>query len=303
MPNGNFMVADVADITPEIIGQEALGMLDAGLKLANLVTRDTSLEKARAGMTASVPMRGALVRNEKVSGENVTKQKPSISKKQVSLKHWEVTFSLEDMVKTITPQGLELDLGFIQDSLVVLCEGIESDIATLFATAGLTAIGDGTTALDENMVLEAGKTLTDLKAPQSGRAIAASTTQSMAAKKIDRFTAADKVGTGVALTTGVLGIIHGFQWVETPFVTAAAGVEIGAAFHKYGIVLASREIQSFIPKGLGGVTMGVVEKDGIKFRVSISFDPNGLATQFTIDTLYGVDLLRDDLVLAVKTVA
>lgn len=301
MPNGNFVVADVAAITPEIIGQEALGMLTASMQLANLVTRDTSLEKAKAGKVVNIAKRGALVANQKVSGENVTKQSPAMDSVNLTLEHWEVTFSLEDIIKTITVDGMELDMGCITDAIGVLVEKIESKIAALFADAGLTVVGDGTTELTEDMVLEARENLTNLKAPQTGRVIAASARQTTAALKIDRFTTADKIGSGQAIAEGALGKIHSFTFVESPFVPTTVSLEKGSAFHKWGIALATRSLQTYLPKGFAGVQFGYVTKDDITFRVVMSYDPDGLSVQFTIDTLFAVGLMRDELVQRLLT--
>lgn len=296
-------VANVSEVTPEVIGQEALGMLTADAALINAVSRDTSLEAAKAGQTVKIGKRGAVVANKKVGGNKVTLQNPSMTASEVSLEHWEVTFSLEDIVKTIVGDKMELDLGYIADSIGVLREKIEEQIGALFADATLEEVGDGSTEFTEDIALEARKGLTDLKAPMAERYLALSSRQTNAGLKLDRFTRADAYGKTGVIADGALGKIASFNVLESPFVPYTEGVgavEKGAAFHKWGIALATRRMQSFVPQGVG-VKIGFVEKDGITFRVVISYNADVLATQITVDTLFGVGFLRKDLVKRVLT--
>jgi hypothetical protein len=293
-------VANVADVTPEVIANEALGMLTADAQLINAVTRDASLEAAREGQTVKIGKRGSLTANQKIGGEKVTPQAPSMDAAEATLEHWEVTFSLEDIVKTITKDGMQLDLGYISDAIGVLREKIEEKIAALFADATLTEVGDADEEVSEDFVLAARKELTDKKAPQADRYLALSSRQTNVALKIDRFTRADAYGKSGQIADGALGKIASFNVLESPFVPVTATVEKGAAFHKWGIALATRKMQSFVPDGVG-VKIGYVEKDGILFRVVISYNAQVLATQITVDCLFGVGFLRKDLVVRVLT--
>lgn len=293
-------VADVASVTPEIIANEALGMLTAEMQLANTISRDTSLEAAKAGQKVKIGTRGNVVANQKTAKEKVTVQEPAMGASEVTLEHWEVTFSLEDIVKTITKDGMELDLGYISDSIGVLGEKIEEKIAALFADATLDEVGDGTTEYTEDIALAARKALTDEKAPQSGRFQALSSRQTNAALKLDRFTRADAYGKNGVIAEGALGRISSMDTLESPFVPYTASVEKGAAYHKWGMALATRRFQSYVPQG-AGVKMAYVERNGITFRTVISYNADLLATQITVDTLFGVGFLRKDLVKRVLT--
>lgn len=293
-------VADVAAVTPEVIANEALGMLTAEAQLINAVTHDTSLEAAREGQTVKIGKRGSIVANQKVGGNKVTLQQPAMTAAEATLEHWEVTFSLEDIVKTITKDGMQLDLGYIADAIGVLRETIESKIAALFADATLAEVGSATEEFGEDYALAARKALTDLKAPMADRYLALSSRQTNVALKIDRFTRADAYGKTGIIADGALGKIASFNVLESPFVPYTATVEKGGAFHKWGIALATRKLQSFVPEGVG-VKIGFVEKDGIVFRTVISYNADVLATQITVDTLFGVGFLRKDLVIRVLT--
>lgn len=293
-------VPDVSAVTPEVIANEALGMLTAEMQIAKVISRDTSLEAAKEGQTVKIGKRGNLVANQKTAKNKVTLQEPAMDASEVTLEHWEVTFSLEDIVKTITKDGMELDLGYIADAIGVLSEKIESKIAALFADATLEEVGDGTGEFSEDIALAARKSLTDDKAPQMGRSMVLSSRQTNAGLKLDRFTRADAYGKAGVIADGALGRIASFDTFESPFVPYTATVEKGAAFHKWGMALATRRMQSFVPDGVG-VKIGFVEKDGITFRTVISYNPDVLATQITVDTLFGVGFLRKDLVKRVLT--
>lgn len=293
-------VADVSAITPEVIANEALGMLTADAQLMNTISRDTSLEAAREGQTVKIGKRGAVVANQKIGKSKVQVQEPAMTASDVTLEHWEVTFSLEDIVKTITKDGMQLDLGYITDAIGVLKEKIEGKIAALFADEDLEEIGSGTKEFKEGHAIAAREALTKLKAPQGDRYACLSPRQMSAAVKEDRFTRADAYGKSGQIADGAVGKIHSFNSFESPFVPYTATEEKGAFYHKWGMALATRRMQSFVPEG-AGVKIGFVEKDGITFRTVISYDPSVLATQITVDTLFGVGFLRKDLVLRLLT--
>lgn len=293
----------VTQITPVIIAQEAIGALVDSCPLIKAVTRDTSLEVSQAGLSVKIGKRGVLVANEKVSLEEVTNQAPALTASTVTLKHKEVTFTLEDITKTVA--GVKtLDVGYMTDAMGALKEDMENSIALLFADTGLTLIGDGTTEFTEDLALAARKALTTLKAPQSDRYAALSPRQTNYALKLDRFTRADAYGMNGIIAKGALGMIQSFNAIESPFIPVTTGsgtaFEKGAFFHKYGIVLATRSLDTYAPAG-SGVQIAVVEQDGIVFRVVMGYVKSKLATEITVDCLYGVNFLRKDLVLQLRT--
>ena len=293
---------EIAAVTPEIIAQETLGKLINDCPLIKTITLDSSMEKSRGGLKVKIGKRGGLVRNEKLANTATTLQNPSMTAAEVTMKPWEVTFSMEDITKTVA--GVDyLDVGYVADAVGTLQEGIESDIAALFTDVGLAEVGTGLAEVTEDNVLAARAALTQLKAPQADRFAALSTRQTTAALKIDRFSRYDAYGKDGVIANGALKNIAGFNVVESPFIpftTGGGATEKGAFYHRQGIALATRGMSTYAPAG-SGVAMTMVEVNGMIFRVSMGYVIGLQSTQITIDCLYGVGFLRKDLVIRLKT--
>jgi hypothetical protein len=67
------------------------------------------------------------------------------------------------------------------------------------------------------------------------------------------------------------------------------------AFQRNAMVLATRPLAKPMAPG---VKVGFVEQNGIVIRVIYSYDAANLADQITLDTLFGVAIMRDDLGVA-----
>jgi hypothetical protein len=70
-------------------------------------------------------------------------------------------------------------------------------------------------------------------------------------------------------------------------------------FQRNAMVLASRPLP-LAPAGMG-VQQSIMDEDGIGLRVTMSYNPDYLGAQFTVDVLYGVAELRDNHGVVVRT--
>ena len=283
------------DIIPEVIAQEALGMLEADCPLIRNVTRDSELTPAKEGDTIRVTKRGTVEAKKKVKDTKVTMQRPSTDKVDIKLtEHYEVTFAIEDMVKSVQDSKITLDLGYIADGIISLRETIEEKLAAL-ASSFTNSVGAVTTDVDNTQLLECRKKMTDNRAPQSDRALVLSSGQTNSVLTLDKFTDVSKYGPNQAVQEGVLGRIYKFNTFESLFNQSTGGSPAGVmnmAFHKWALVLASRPVQTI---NASGVQIAFVERDGLLFRVIIGYNQNYLATQITIDSLFGVGVMRPEL--------
>ncbi len=115
---------------------------------------------------------------------------------------------------------------------------------------------------------------------------------------IDRFTEADKVGPlSQAIDTGVLGRIKDFFVYRSQFVVQT-GIGTGTvttnnlAFARDAMALAIRRLPKPLP-GTGAIAE-YAELGNFGMRVVMSYQPNTLAQQFTVDILYGCAVLRNE---------
>ena len=303
---GTIIRADVAEITPEIIAQEALTVLNAELHLARNVTKDSELvpesqrQAVKGGATIHVPKTGTLVAHQKAEGGDVLIQDPAMDKVSVTLdQHWEVTIAPEDYAQAVVDRNIQDT--YLGDMIRALAEKIETSIGAKIDTFSEEI--DATGGLTEDKILQARKYLTDNRAPMNGRFAYLETGAVNQLLKIDRFTETAKYGNGVPIQEGELGKIHGFRAFESIFVPddgESPAVYSNAFMHRRAIVLATRPLPT--PRG-GGVKVAVVTDpvSGLSMRVLYSYNADKLADQLTLDVLFGTALLRGELGVRVTT--
>ena len=296
----NVGVGELSTAIPTIIAAEALGYLKANTVFAQLVSRDWDNDIAQYGDTVSVQFLGALSVNDKATDTAVTLQTPSTSGISVVLdKHKEVSFLIEDIGKALArPDVLS---GYISDALKVVAEQIDSDIAGLYS--GLSQTIDATAGMAEDDFRNARMKLNAAKAPLGDRSFVMSEDGEYELLGIDRFVNRDyeQLGSGPAgLISAYAGRFMGFNVFmdqKTVFSTDWKNI----AFHRDAFVLASRPLPP-APAG-AGVLQTVMDEDGMGLRVTISYNPDHLGVQVTVDVLYGVKELRDTFGVLVTTAA
>lgn len=284
-----------ATFIPEIVANKALGLLEAELHLAKNVARHYEYTPAKEGDKMIVPKRGTLKANSKVSGSSVKLQNPTADSVEVTLdQHYEVTFALEDILRTTAKGEIEIDEGYIADAIQVLGEKIETSLANLVTSLSNTR-GTVATDINDTVLLQCRGDLSDNRAPKKDRFLYLEPDQINAILKLDKFVNTEKYGSNMPIMEGEFGMIYNFRVFESLFtktVTGSPTAKHNIAMHRNAMVLASRPLKE--PKG-AGVTVGYVERNGIMMRVLYSYNADQLADQITIDTLFGVSTLRPEL--------
>lgn len=296
----NITSTQVNDSIPTIIAAQALGYLKANTVLARLVNRNYEDEVAKYGQTVNIPRTGSLSVNDKAEGAVVTLQQPADDKYTVTLnKHKEVSFLLEDFAAMLArPDYLAAYMG---DGMKVLAEQIDSDIAALYSglsqtIAALTANG----GLKESDFREARRLLNSAKAPLSDRVAVLHEDAEKEFWGIEKFVNADyRASVGGALSGAYGGRAFGFDVFMDQKIAVAAAQCKNLFFHRDALCLATRAMQQ-APDG-AGVIQRTMAEDGIGLRVTLSYSPDYLGMQCTIDILYGVAELRDAFGVAVST--
>lgn len=299
-----------AEITPEIIAQEALGVLRAKLFLARNVTKEMEVVGNRAteftkmGKVITVPKLGTVSANAKSPNSDFVIQQPDMDGVQITVdQHWECTIGVDDYAQAIADRNIEDT--YLGDMITALAEKIEVKIAEQFDNFSNTPI-DATSAdkdTIEQYVLQARKTLTDNRAPMDGRFGYWETGATNLLLQNGRFTEVAKYGSGVAIQEGELGKIHGFRSFESIFVPDDGGSPVkykNALMHKRAICLAMRPLP--VPRG-AGVKVAVITdpESGLVMRALYSYNASKGFDQLTLDVLFGVGVLREELGVVVLT--
>jgi hypothetical protein len=297
--------ANVASAIVKLVAADALPALVGNLLMGNLVNRDYEPTLAQAGDTVNVPIAPQLVANNIAEGNAVQPQNPNLGNAQIVLNtHAEATFQIPDVTKVLAvPDLLRV---YMQPAVVAIAEKIESDLLNLYA--GFTAnapLGTAGTPVTEALLDMAETELFQAKVPASSPKylIVDSNTYS-AMRQIPRFTEFDKAGdAGLrAMIDGTFGKIKDFFVFRSQYIQKTGSAPINThnmAFCKDAIGLVVRRLPQPLP-GTGAIAE-YAELGNFGMRVTMSYQPNTLSQQFTVDVLYGCAILRNNFAVQINS--
>jgi len=297
--------ANVASAIVKLVAVDALPALMANLVMGNLVNRDYEPVLAQAGDTVNVPIPPTLVANNIAEGGSVLTQNPSLGNAQIVLNtHAEATFQIPDVTKVLAvPDLLRL---YMQPAVVALAEKIELDLLGLYAQFTSNApVGLPGTAVTEAVIDSAETVLFQAKMPASHpRYLVVDPNTYSALRQIPRFSEYHTAGeAGLrALVDGSVGKLKDFFIFRSQLVAKTGSSPVAThnlAFGKNAIGLVVRRLPQPIP-GTGAIAE-YAELGNFGMRVTMSYQPNTLSQQFTVDVLYGVGVLRNSFGVRVES--
>ena len=290
--------SNVANAIVKLVAADALPVLVGNLVMGNLVNRDYEPVLAHAGDTVNVPIPPTMVANNIAEGGTVQTQNPNLGNAQIVLNtHCEATFQIPDVTKVLAvPDLLHV---YMRPAVIALAERIESDLLGLYA--GFTAntpVGTAGTPITEAIVDAAETALFSSKVPpREPKYLIVDANTYSALRQIPRFSEFEKSGdAGLrTLVDGTIGKIKDFYVFRSQFVAKTGSSPMAAhnlAFAKDGIGLVVRRLPQPLP-GTGAIAE-YAELGNFGMRVTMSYQPNTLAQQFTVDVLYGTGILRNN---------
>jgi hypothetical protein len=297
--------ANLANAIVKLVAADALPALMGNLVMGNLVNRDFEPTLAHAGDTVNIPIPPVLTANNIAEGGTVNTQNPNVGNAQIVLNtHAEATFLIPDVTKILAvPDLLSL---YMQPAMIALAEKVETDLLNTYAQFTANApVGTGGTALAEATVDAAEMALFNQKVPQSEpRYLVVDANAYSALRQNPRFSEYEKAGDAglKALLDGTLGRLKDFFVFRSQFVSKTGASPVttnNLAFGRSALGLAIRRL----PKPLHGTgaIAEYAELGNFGMRVVMSYQPNTLAQQFTVDMLYGVGVLRNSFGVQVRS--
>ncbi len=290
--------ANLTNAIVKLVAAEALPALVGNLVMGNLVNRDYEPILANAGDTVNVPIPPVLVANNIAEGGTVTPQNPMLGNAQIKLDtHAESTFQIPDVTKALAfPELLK---AYMQPAVIAIAEKVERDLLNLYGTfTANTQVGSAGTAVTEATIDAAETALFAAKVPASAPKylVVDSNTYSQI-RQIARFSEYYSAGeAGLrALVEGNVGKMKDFFIFRSQYVTttgAATPNTHNLAFTKDALGLVIRRLPQPLP-GTGAVAE-YAEMGNFGIRVVMSYQPNTLSQQFTVDVLYGCGVLRNN---------
>ena len=310
---GELTSVNAAQAIAKYVAGKALPALFGNLVMGNLVNRDFEPTLAQAGDTVNIAIPPTMSANNLQEAGTVQMQNPSLGNAQIVLNtHAEATFTIPDATKVlVVPDLLKT---YMDPAVIAIATRIEQDLLncyTLF-TAN-TALG-GNSAMDESRLDSAETALFNAYVPpQEKRYVVVSASAYSAIRQIPRFTEFQMTGpsgqpspmlTGelaaqqnVAATQGG-GTVKGMQVFRSQFVPFATEYH-NIVFARDALGLVIRRLPQPMPGT--GVIAEYAEFGNFGVRVVMSYQAGTLAQQFTVDCLYGVNVIRNNFGVEVQS--
>jgi hypothetical protein len=290
--------ANVATAIVKLVAADALPVLVGNLVMGNLVNRDYEPVLAQAGDTINVPIPPVMVANNIIDGTGtVQPQNPPLGNAQIVLNtHVEATFQIPDVTKVLAvPDLMKI---YMEPAVAAIAQRIETDLLSLYGGFTLNpTVGVAGTAITEATIDAAETALFLAKVPSTEQKfIVVDAATYSAWRQIPRFSEFQTAGdAGLrALIDGTVGRVKDFFVFRSQFVQKTGTNPVtthNLAFTKNAIGLVVRRLPQPLP-GTGAIAQ-YAELGNFGMRVVMSYQPNTLAQQFTVDVLYGCGILQN----------
>ena len=195
---------------------------------------------------------------------------------------------------------------YMEPSVAAIAQKIESDLLNLYASFTANApVGIAGTAITEAVIDAAETALFLAKVPPSEQKfIVVDAATYSAWRQIPRFSEFQTAGDAglKSLIDGSVGKIKDFFVFRSQYVQKTGSSPVtthNMAFTKSALGLVVRRLPQPLP-GTGAIAE-YAELGNFGMRVVMSYQPNTLAQQFTVDVLYGCGVLRNSSGVQVNT--
>ena len=301
----NITSANVAQAIVKLVAAEALPALMGNLVMGNLVNRDFEPQMANAGDTINVPVVPSLTANNIGETGTVSTQNPNLTNAQIVLNtHLEASFQVPDVTKVLAYPDLLRT--YLQPAVIALAEKVETDLLGLAASfTANSPVGTAGSALTEASIEAAETALFNAKVPLSQpRYLVVDGSAYSNLRQIQRFSEFQTAGEAglKTLIDGEVGKLKNFYVFRSQFVNKTGSAPVttwNLGFAKNALGLVIRRLPQPLP-GTGAVAE-YAELGNFGMRVVMSYQPNTLAQQFTVDILYGTGVLRNNHGIVVRS--
>jgi hypothetical protein len=303
--------SNVAQAIVKLVASEALAPLVGKLVFGNIVNRDYEPVLAQAGDTVNVPIPPTLVANNIAEAGTVQTQNPNLGNAQIVLNtHCEATFQIPDVTKVLAVPDLVKT--YMQPAIIAIATKVETDLASLYSLFTYNTPTGGATAMDESRVDSAEITLFNSLVPDSSQKFMVVSGKAYGElRQLSRFTDYETVGPSGQPSAQITGMLPGGQVLNadgklkdflvfrSQYIQRPSTTTYNLGFAKDAIGLVIRRLPMPLP-GTGAIAE-YAEMGNFGLRVVMSYQPNTLAQQFTVDVLYGCAVLRNNFGIQIQS--
>lgn len=283
---------NMASAILKLVAARALPVLESNLFMGRLVNRDWDAALAQAGASIDIPIAPAMVANNIAETGNVSTQNPSLGNATITLTtHSEASFQVTDVAQALS--NIDLIDTYMQPASVAIAEAMETALLGTYPLFTFNAsVGASNTAPTEQVIDDIDTRFFGAKIPvTSPKYCACSQAFYATLRQIPRFSEENKIGSGDSIITGEFGKLKNVAFFRSQLVTPVSSTTNNLAFTPDAIALVTRPLGQPLP-GTGAVST-YVNYGGYGMRITMSYNPNSLGQQFTIDVLFGVGAIRN----------
>ncbi len=285
--------SNVADAIVKLVAVDALPALVGNLVMGNLVNRNYEADLVNQGDTVNIPIPPVMAANNIAEGGSVQTQNPSLGNAQVVINvHAESSFAIPDVTRVLAHPDL-LNM-YMMPSIIALAERIEQDLTGLYVNlTANSSVGTGNTVITESVVDSAETSLFTAKVPESSpKFLIVSGATYGDLRQVQRFSEYEKApDLGGTIVTGQVGRLKNFYCIRSQYIQKVSTTTYNLAFARDAFALVIRQLPRPLPNT--GAIAEYAEMGNFGMRVVLSYAPNTLAQQFTVDCLYGVSVIRN----------
>lgn len=295
----------------ELALARGLGRLDKDLVLTKLITNYSSEafnQGSRFATKVRVPFRGAGTITDVTEDNQVAVNPVTSTKEDLAIdkyKSWDIL--IRDNASLMMQEGVMTD--YLRDGATQLAEQIETDVIGLISGAGATV---SKASPDKAYLTELRKTARSSSHLFSMANPAYIVWGIEAEEKLLQeamFVKVNESGSDEALRNAYLGRIFGFENYTSNMIPQTNGQESNFVFQReaMGIAFVDMDLQSVPGAYTGGVEMigrTLTDDDGVptySMRSIVGYSQRDRGTILTVDTIYGVKVIRSARLINAKT--
>ena len=263
---------------PNVWSKETLMFVKSNLVLLPLF-KHYDAEVKRKGQTVEIPNVSVITANVKAENTAVTLNYNTETKTTITInRHYESSFLVEDILAVQSNYNTRSD--YTKAAAYAIAEKVDSDIAEVVTTewkSGGFAYGAYGTALNDNLILQVNRYLSENKAPRADRKIVLHPKGEQEMLAIDKYVRYDALGVGGddnSIKNGMIGRIYGaevYMSQNLVYLDTATDEYNSLFFHKEAAAIAMQN----------------------EPRTQTQYKQEYLGWLVTVDVLYGVTTLRD----------
>lgn len=295
------MANTLTALTPTIWSRKGVALLREKIVMPNLVRVDFSTDVAQFGDTVNTRKPAELSANNVNTITGVTVQNVSATNIPVTLdQHKDATFQISDREAGRSFVNL-VDM-FLDPAMLAIANQLDSDLLGLYTDIS-TEVTYTSAGAWQSLVNSARTKLNKNKCPDGPRRLVLSNDDEGQLTNLALLVQANTSGSQETLRNGGVGRFKGFDVYRASNVVSVGSpaVRKNLAFHPNAFALVTR-----VPATAAGVTPGALQSvgmdpdAGLAIRTTISYNATLLATQITVDIIYGMATLDEYLACVVN---